>query len=473
MLRDQIPEQAATYPQPDRGVNLRTNPHDLRAGEAALMQNCEHFGALRIRRGSQRLTPASLGAFTGRGGHKFYYGGANPQSARLIAYNNKISAISGTGVETSLTSSMTANQHTYFATWPITQKVYISNATNALCSYDGTTFETVSGSNIPAARTAVVPVSDRLLAITTNGIERSDPRSDSVWSNNSSWATLRPQRPGLFTAMHPFALQGLDAVYEGAIALQERAYYHITGSDFGTSVVAASASVDEDVSIKLLDPTVGTGSPDSLCTVPGVGVFWFTTDLNVFWLPQGSLVGQYVGTKLQSTGAIAGLESANSGQLKAVWMTYFDHYLMLSIPTGTSTYATTQWWMDMRQLRNPLPGRDGIVWYGPMTGQSIGKAWVENQEGDNAIYGVEGNSATGLFVYQLRVPGRFTDAVGTNDIAYEMVYQSYFKDFGAPTRSKYIQAVHMDLNSFSGTATLDLVDLAGDIITNVPIDAVS
>jgi hypothetical protein len=273
--------------------------------------------------------------------------------------------------------------------------------------------------------------------------------------------------------MHPYALRGLDSVFEGAIALQERAYYHITGSDFGTSVVAATASQGEDVSIKLLDPTVGTASPDSLCTVPGVGIFWFTTDLNVFWLPEGTLVGQYVGTKLQSTGAVAGLEACNQSQLKAVWMTYFDHYLMLSIPTNTNTYATTQWWMDMRQLRQPSPGRDGIVWYGPMIGQSISKVWVENQQGDNAIYGLEGNTANGLFVYQLRVPSRFTDAVGSTDVAYEMVYQSYFKDFGAPTREKYVQGVHMDLNSFSGTATLDLVDLAGPVITGVPIEAVS
>src|SRR4029078_13161373 len=143
-------------------------------------------------------------------------------------------------------------------------------------------FTQITGTNVPTPRSGVVPVSDRLLAITTNGIERSDPRSDSVWSNNSSWATLRPQRPGLFTAMHPYALRGLDSVFEGAIVLQERAYYHITGSDFGTIFIAATASVDEDVSIKLLDPTVGTASPDSLCTVPGVGIFWFTIDLNVF-----------------------------------------------------------------------------------------------------------------------------------------------------------------------------------------------
>ena len=471
MLRNQVQEQIASYPAPILGVNLRSNEHALLPQEARLMQNCEYYGAVRIRRGSQRLTPASLGASSGLGGHKFYYGGSNPQSKRLIAYNNKISVISGVGAETILTSSMTAGQHTYFTTWPIQDRVYISNAVDTLRYYDGTTFGVLIGTNVPVARTGVVPVVDRLLAITVNGIERSDPRSDLTWSSNSNWATLRPQRPGLFTAMHSYALRGTDTIYEGAIALQERAYYHITGTDFGTSVTAATASVGEDASIRLLDPTVGTNSPDSVITVPGIGMFWFTTDLNVFWLPEGSLSGRYVGTKIQSTVATPGIEAANTAALKSVWMAYFDHILMLGIPLGTNSYSSTQYWMDMRMLRE-FPEK-GPVWYGPMTGQTLGKVWVENQQGDNAIYGIEGNSATGVFVYQLRVPSRFSDALGLTDVPVEMTYQTMFKDFGIPSREKYIQAVHLDMNSFTGTATADLVDLGGDIITGIPIDVVT
>jgi hypothetical protein len=273
--------------------------------------------------------------------------------------------------------------------------------------------------------------------------------------------------------MHPYALRGTDSITDGLIACQERAYYHVTGSDFGTDAAAGTASAGEDASIKLLDPSVGTSSPDSMVTVPGVGLFWFTSDLNVFWMPEGSLTGQYIGHKLQSSGAFAGLEATNTSALKAVWMAYHDQILMLGIPLGTNLYASTQWWLDMRQLREGARDRERVVWYGPMTGQTVGKAWNENQQGDNAIFGLEGDSTKGVYVYQLRVPARFTDAAGGTDVPIEMTWLSSFKDMGIPSREKYIQAAHFDLNTFSGTATLDLVDLNADIATDIPIEAVA
>lgn len=469
MLRSQISEEQSTYAPPLHGLNLRESEHNLQPGEARLMTNCEYYGGVRIRRGTQRLTPGSLGTAGGIAGHKYYYGGSTPQKARLIAYLDRISRISDTGIETILTTGMPSGKDTYFTTWPITDCAYIVNTSATLKKYDGNTLTTITGTNIPSARAGVVPVLDRLLAITPDGIERTDPRVDNIWSKNSSWATFRPQRPGPFTALHPYTLRGLDTLYDGAIALQERAYYVITGTDYGTDVTSLVASVNEDSSIKLLDPTVGTGSPDSVCTVPGIGMFWFTSDLNVFWLPEGTLVGRYVGDKLQSTVATMGIESTNTAALRRVWMTYFDHILMLGIPVGSNTYSTIQFWMDMRHLREG----QNVVWYGPMTGQSLGNVWVENQQGDNTLYGIEGNLTNGVFVYQLRVPARFTDAVGTADVPVSMVYQTMFKDFGIPSREKYIQAVHLDLNTFAGTSTLDLLDLDGVLASDIPIETIS
>ena len=470
MLRNQISESAASYAEPVLGVHLRDSEENLKDGEARLMQNCEFYGGVRIRRGSQRITPASLGSYRVLGGTKFYYGGSNPQSKRLVAYNNRISVISDTGAETILTSGMTAGFDTYFKTWSIQDSVYVSNSIDTLRKYDGTTFSTVAGTNIPVPRSAVIPVVDRLLCITTNGVERTSPRVDTTWSANSSWATLRPQSPGLFTALHPYTLRGTDTLYSGAIAFQERAHYLITGTDYGTDASAGTASVGEDASIQLLDPIVGTNSPDSVCTVPGIGMFWFTPDLNVYWLPEGTLQGRFVGDKIQSTVSTPGIESTYTGALKQVWMAYFDHMLVLGIPLGTNTYASTQWWMDMRALRNQ-PDR-GPVWYGPMTGQTVGRVWVENQQGDNRLVGGEGNAGTGCYLYQIRVPNRFTDAVGITDTAITMAYQTPFKSFGIPSREKYVQAVHMDLNSFSGTATLDLLDLDGTLASGLPVVAV-
>lgn len=471
-LRKQISESAATYLDPYLGVNLRDSEEHLKGGEARLMQNCERYGGIRIRRGSLRINAASLGAYKILGGHKYYYGGAAHTAKRLVAFNNRVSVLSDAGVETNLTTGMTAGLNTYFCTWPITDSTYISNGTDTLRKYDGTTFSTLGGTNPPVARGKVAPILDRLLCITTAGIERTDPRVDNVWSSASSWATLRPQFPGLFTALHPYTIRGSDTLYPGLIAFQERAHYLIGGTNFGAApVTAATPPTGEDSYIRLLDPTVGTNSPDSVVTVPGIGMFWFTTDLNVYWLPEGSLVGRYVGDKLQSTGATIGIESTNTAQLKQVWMAYFDHILMLGLPVGSDAYASTQFWADMRELR--LHPERGPVWYGPMTGQTVGCAWVENQQGNNLAMGGEGNSASGAFVYQLRVPHQFTDAVGTADTSVPMVYQTPFPAFGTPSREKYVQGVHLDLNTFSGTATLDLLDLDGTIAANLPIIAVT
>lgn len=470
-LRRQIAEPAATFPDPVLGINLRESEENLKGGESRLMQNCEYYGGTRIRRGSTVLNGSSLGAYRLLGGHKYYYGGTSPTSKRLVAYHNAISVVSNLGAETNLTTGMTAGLRTYFSTWSITDSCYISNGSDTLRKYDGTTFSTVSGTAIPTPRGRVIPILDRMMCITGNGIERTDPRVDNVWSSNSSWATLRPQQPGLFTALHPFTLRGTDTLFPGALAFQERAHYLITGTDFGDNVTSATASAGEDSKIELLDPTVGTDSPDSVCHVPGIGMFWFTTDLNVYWLPEGGLVGKYVGDKIQSTVSTAGIESTNAAQLRQVWMAYFDHMLMLSIPTGSSVYASTQFWMDMRSLRL-YPDR-GPVWYGPMTGQTVGCAWIENQQGDNAIYGGEGNASVGAYIYRLRVPATFSDASGASTTPVAMSYQTPFKDFGTPSREKYVQAIHADCNSFTGVTTVDLLDLDGTLASGLTLESVS
>ncbi len=461
-------KERCEYKDPVLGINLYKANQDLMQGEAVIMQNCLIEGGLRGRFGSTRVNGSSLGSFRIRGGHKFYYGAGSPTSKRLIAYDTRISVLSDAGTPTSLTSGMTGDLDTFFATWPITDSCYISNNTDTLRKYDGTTFSTVSGA--PVVRGPVVPVLDRLMAITTNGIERTDPRSDTVWSNNSSWATLRPVKPGLFTVLHPFTVRGSDTLYPGALAFQSNAYYLVTGTDFGDDVTSVSPTTGENAQIQLLDPNIGTSSPYSVCTVPGVGIFWFTSDLNVYFLPEGQLTGRYVGDKIKATGDIDGCDATNNAALNKVWMVYHDRKLFLGIPMGTDTFATKQFWMDIRAflITNGEP-----VWYGPMDGQSVGTAWVENANGDNAIYGGEGDASVGAFVYRLNAPDTFTDAVGLNDNVITGVYQTMFEDFGIPSRPKYVRGVHMDISQDEAVASIDVYDLPGIIAQNIPLQEVS
>ena len=467
MLRKQFSEQAGTYTDPVYGVNLNDSIENVSEGEARLMQNCEYFGSLRIRRGSQRITTGSLGPYRILGGQKYYRNVTSGESVRLIAYNNVISSISNTGVETVIGTMTTADMDTYFSTWSITDSVYISNGVDILTKYNGTTFAPLAGTNVPIPRSAVIPVLDRLLCITINGIERTNARVDNTWSNNSAWATLRPQQPGLFTALHPFTIKGVDAFYPGAIAFQERAYYLVNGLDFGSDVTALTASTGEDASIKLLDGTVGTSSPYSVCTVPGMGIFWYTTDNNVFWLPEGSLVGRFIGDRIQSTTGVQGIESTYTGALGQVWIAYYDHRLMVGVPMGTNNYASTQWWLDLKALRKD-PTKP--VWYGPMIGQTVGRAWVENEQGDNQVIGGEGNADKGAFVYQLRVPNRFLDAVGFDDYSVVEAFKPCYKDFGTPARDKFIQSVHLFASSTGVPPTLDIEDLNSILASSLPFE---
>ena len=470
-LRKQALEVDSTWEDPLLGVNLYASEEDLKPGEARLMQNCVYRSGVRMRNGNTRITPASLASnLRVRGGHRFYFGGATQQKQRLIAYGTKISTVSDTGVETVLTSGMSNDKDTYFTTWTITDKVYISNNVDTLRVYDGTTLTTQSGPTVPIARGTIIPVLDRLLAITVNGIERCQSRDPSIWSVNSPWATFRPSRVGLFTALHPYTLRGSDTLYPGAFAFQANAYYLITGTDYGSDVTSGTASTSEDTKIELLDQNIGTSSPYSVVTVPGVGIFWFTTDLNVFWVPEGSLRGQYVGDKLRSTGSTIGIESTNKLALDQVWMTYYDRYLVLGVPTGSNTYADTQFWADLYEItRADKTGPTTATWYGPMKGQTIGRVWREDQQGELALRGGEGNPTTGVFVYNMLEPGRFKDAVGLADNNITMTYQTYFKDLGTHSREKYIRSLNFELRNAIGAPRVDLLDLNGAIIVDAPI----
>ena len=123
--------------------------------------------------------------------------------------------------------------------------------------------------------------------------------------------------------------------------------------------------------------------------------------------------------------------------------------------------------MDMRAF---VEHQDlGPVWNGPHYGFFTNAAWSEDQNGEKAIVAGEGNAETGAFVYRLLQDGVFTDCVGTsnNNIAFD--FQTIFKDFGAASQEKYVQAIQLDMNNYLGSPTLSLYDLTGRLAANLPI----
>lgn len=472
-LRKRLADKGAAYPDPILGVNLHAAEQDLQPGEARLLENCYYDAGVSNRPGTTRLTPLALASYNILGGHKYYYGTSS--SKRLVAYNNTIAAVDDAGAQNILNSGMTAGKDTYFTTWSVTDKVYITNGADTLREYDGTTFQatnTIGGAVAVPTAVMVKPILDRLMCVTASGvIERSNPRVAHIWSNNSSWATFRPQLGGPFTAIHPHTLRSTRGdLIPGLLATQANALYMVSGDEFGADVTAASPPSNLSAKIQLIDPLVGTSSPDSLCTVPGVGTFGFSSDLNIWLLPFGEASIRFVGDKLRSTTETMGIESANVSALKNVWMRYFDRKLWVGFPTGTDTFCSRYFWLDIRALMQ-YPER-GFVWHGPHTGFYVNRAWVENQFGDNALKGGEGNIANAGYVYNLHQSGTVTDAVGSSDVYYTMNYQTYFNPFGGASVEKYVQGVQLDASCFTGEPTVSLHDLNATLVSGVTLTAI-
>lgn len=470
-LRKRLSDRDAEFPDPVIGINLRASAQDLAPGEAVRMMNCEFIDGIKTRLGSTRLNSNSLGAYRIRGGHKFYY--ATNSSKRLIAYGTNISTLSDAGLETVLTSSMTEDRDTHFESWRITDKVYVMNGVDKLYEYDGSLWvavDTLSGAqNVPNGGLMVRGVLDRLMAISSQGfIERTNPRVAHIWSSNSPWATFRPQLGGPFTALHPHTLRSTQGdLFPGLLATQANAMYMITGSDYGSDVTSGTASSGENGEIKMIDSRIGTSSPYSICTVPGVGVFGVSSDLNVWWLPFGEASPRLVGDKIRSTGSTQGLESANISAVGQIWMQYFDRRLILGFPTGANTHCGVYFYLDMRSfIEQP---KFGSVWNGPHTGFFVNRCWPEVQYSDNALMGGEGDPANGAYVYRM-LQDTGTDAVGALDNIIEYDYQTFYHPFGGPSREKYVQGLHVDANCFEGTPTVTLYDITGVIATDLTLE---
>lgn len=475
-LRNRLPDTLAVYPDPIRGVNYRTSLEDLAPGQAERMKNCFWDGGIRMRYGTTRLTASSLGAFGGRGGIKFYQ--VDGTSRRFVAYSTRISQISNTGVETILTSALTSDADVHFTPWSILDQCYVANNSNVLGAASSA-YLAVTGTNIPASPVMVKPMVDRLLAVQSGYVVWTNARVDTVWSpTTSSWAAIRPVGgAGGVTAIHPHSLTGQQGdPTTQMLVFQSGAVSALTGTDFGTSVIAATASTGFDVAVTLLDPKAGCLSPYGITTVPGIGTFWFTPIGNIAWLPFFEARVRYVGDALFSRRSdISGLNNVNQNALGQVIMVYHDQKLKVAIPLASDTYTTVQYWLDMRPLFEALvsagrPEGLPIAWNGPHEGQSIRRWWAEDQAGDNdRLYALEGNSARGFYVYRLDDNTVYNDKQGVSQANVIYDYQTFYHDFGAPGYEKYISRYSVDAVGRLAAASVGIYDLHGDTISNLSI----
>ena len=455
MLRESVGRDLT---QPIRGLNLREPAHQLSAGEVLKLQNLYWDGFIRIAPGSFPFAYITA-SHRVRGGTRFYPIDALP--VRLVAVNNIVYTVDDGGGLVSVLTINSLTSDVFFTTWSITDSVYIVDETNGLAVYNSTAPEFITGTNIPVAHGPVVPILDRLLAITDDGIERTNSRVDDVWSANSSWATFRPERPGRFTVLHPYSIKGTDTIYPGVIALQQNAYYHITGTDFGTDVTSGTASAGENSAITLIDPQVGTSSPKSIITIPGVGVLWLTSDKNVYWIPEGQLTGKFVGDKLFSNGTTQGLESINLAAIDSAWMTHFDRKLILGVPMGASLVPNVQFWLDLRTLSSALDA-PAPAWYGPMNMDTWGCVWREDQQGELRLMAGEGKASNNAYIYEAYQKDYASHYQGATQVYPVCVYQDRHNAFGRGQSSKSVQDFRLTAHVVGGTLRAGILDLGAD-----------
>lgn len=482
MLRNRLPDETATYPDATRGVNLRKSLEDLEPGEAELMQNCYWDSDIRKRFGAARWTTVSLGMTNALGGHKGYFGDGT--GIRVVAFDTNLVQVSDTGLLTTLTTTLTTGNNTYFVDWAITDRTYITNGYDPMRFLESTgTLSTITGTNMPSSPTMVVPYLDRLFALQGNVVVTSDPRSDSVWATTgSAWAAFRAiGGSGNPTAIALHSSTGTPGDPQAQLLIfQRNSVTALIGTNFGAPITSGSPPTDWDAQMILLDPRTGTSSPYSVCNVPGVGTFWFTSERNIAWLPIGSSVPRLIGMSLYSYRA--GIQGVNdvtqASQLAQVLMIYHDLKLKLYLPVDGQAYSSLQYWLDLRPLMENLasvlvqPSENFPAnWSGPHIGQSIRRVWIENQSNDQErLMGVEGNPNNGLMVYELNPLGYYKDDSGistSSDIAME--YASFFHPFGAPGYQKNLYDLMIDSNGYINFATVTVSDLHATLTSGYDI----
>ena len=470
MLRNRIPDDMAEYPDPRFGIDLRSSLEDLQPGQAEFLKNCYYDGGVRKRAGSVSVNALRYSYYPGSGGTRVYPNDAVP--VRLLAYHTALATVTDAGTIATVTDSLTANTSVRFQTWTLTDATYVCNGEDPLAYVDNITqsYATLTGTNIPQSPTQAVPFVDRLFVLQDGYVVTSDPRTDTVFSSSTStWATYRPVgSAGGVKALHLHSVTGQQGDPIAQLLLFKQASVSaLTGTDFGDDVTAASIPTGYDAALTLLTHRIGTNSPRSIVTAPGIGTFWVTQDLNVAWLPFSQITPLLIGDALYSRRTdIYGLNHAASTYLHHIWMVYHDRKLKLGFPVGSDPFPSIQYWLDVRQLQGVSPTPEQkleVAWSGPHAGQTPSHVWVEAEGGDqDVLYGVEGDPSLGTYLYRLAEAGISYDTrgVATSNIVSDE--GSHYHTFGAPGFLKYLQRLRIDAGGQLEHTRLEVRDLHGD-----------
>ena len=426
------------------GVDLYNDLTAVASHRSPKTKNCYYRGGMISRLGMSKLTSTEVDdskAITAL--HRFYFSSNSKQL--LAASGTTVKKFDGVSTWDDISTGLTDGAQVTMYTWGPKDAVYIANGNEAPYKWNGTTKTTLSA--FPGTTKQFIAILDRLIWIDATNptfIQYSKPFDDTAVE--AAQNALKVPGPGI--------IHGL--AYHGLITDVGFAYKTIIAKGSSIWILTANdlTPASLDARLDIISENVGCEAWRTIQSTP-IGTLLLGTDRQVYLITIDMKL-LLVGSLIRSNRTeVKGVEQIPSGQMDKPFAVYHDGFYKLFFPATSGTYNTLQYWLDISRFGQDRDGFWG-PWYGPMQGQVISHAVVQNGPGDNGnIVGGEGNAATGSFVYQLNN----TNAdVGT---AINYLYQTNFDPHKRVQFNKIIPEIDLEVAAVDGTLNVSFFDTIG------------
>lgn len=375
--------------------------------------------------------------------HRFYFGTSSKQL--LVASGTFVKKYDDTSAWDNIATGLTDGAEVRFTTWGPKDAAYVANGTDTPFKWDGTTKTNLTA--FPTNTRQFIPILDRL-----------------AWIDNTNQSFI--QYSGAFDDTTVIAAQNALKV-PGPGIIHGLAYHGlITDVGFSYRLLAAKGSsiwlltandltpASLDARLDIISENIGCEAWRTIVGTP-LGTLFLGTDKQVYLISLDNRL-ILVGSLIRSNRAeIKGIDQIPTGKMDKPFGVYHDGFYKLFFPAQNGTYNTIQYWLDITRFEQDRDGFWG-PWYGPMQGQSIAHAVVQNGPGDNGtMIGGEANATTGSLVYNMET----TNADNGTAIAY--IYQTNFDAHKRANMNKYIHSVDIEHASVDGTINVNFFDTTG------------
>src|SRR3990172_302465 len=376
--------------------------------------------------------------------HRFYYGTTSKQL--LVASGTTVKAYDDVSAWTNVATGLTDDAQVTMHTWAPKDAAYIANGNEAPFKWNGSTKTNLTA--FPTTTKQFIAILDRLAWIDNTNpsfIQYTTAFDDTVVE--AAQNALKVPGPGV---IHGLAYHGL--ITDVGFATK---FIVAQGSSVWLLTANALTPASIDARLDIISENIGCEAWRTIQSTP-IGTIFLGTDRQVYLITYDMRLWQ-IGSLIRSNrNELKGIEQIPSGQMDKPFAAYHDGFYKLFFPAQNGTYNTLQYWLDTtRFFQDKDTGRWG-PWYGPMMGQSIAHAVVQNGPGDNGnMMAGQGNASTGSYVYRL-------DNTNADDgTAIQYIYQTNYDAHRRPQYNKTIVSVDIEYGAVDGTLNVGFYDSTG------------